>query len=245
MAKSKKKPAAKKPKRKRPKKPPAAAPPPYTGPEEERPLDEDEQRYVDEYLVDRNKTNAFRRAFPGRSYRNAGPSARLMHERPHVRAELKEALRAQSVRTNVRADMVLHEMARLAFADVLDLYDPQTGLLRHVRGIPIDTRRAVQSIRVSRERRSVVTSGATRTAVAESVVEYKLHSKADALGKLATFMGLATPLPPLEVLLSTFPPSLAAEFRRAIAAHQNPPPPVLATPVAAPAPPPPPPETQP
>ena len=43
------------------------------------------------------------------------------------------------------------------FSDILALYDQQTGLLRMPRQIPYNVRKAISSVKISRERRYTVT----------------------------------------------------------------------------------------
>jgi hypothetical protein len=116
----------------------------------------------------------------------------------------------------VTADKVLKEIARVALSDVFDLYDPRTGQLRHPRHIPFETRKAIASMRVTRERRSVRTRGRTRTTIIESEIEYKFWPKMEALGKLCKHLGLDTEITPLEALLRALPLELASQVRNAL-----------------------------
>jgi len=199
---------------------PPAEPPNYDDPNPQtRPLTEMEQRFVDEYMIDRRAAEAYRRIAPHVGFRNARDQGKEMYGRPHVKAEIAAATRAQSIRCGAKADAVIQEIARIAFFDPLDLFDPQTNNLRHPRQIPIDTRRCIASVKVSRERRSTTGDGRTRTNVVESLVEYKFWPKNDALGKLASHLGLNVAIPPLESLLALLPPGLSQQVRLAIHAH--------------------------
>lgn len=209
------------------KRPPNGPPPPDipTGPPPEpadRPLDQDERRFVDEWLVDRQPTVAYMRANPTlNDWRNGRAQARNLMLRPWVRAEMQAAAHAQSVRTQIRADSVLKEISRLANSDVLDLFDPATNLLRSPRHIPLDTRRCIASVKVGRARTTERRNNSTRTTVVDTVIEYKLWPKNDALGKLANYLGLNTSIPPLEAMLSALPKDLAEQIRSAIAEQMN------------------------
>lgn len=206
--------------------PPAGDPPPpaWTGPPEEEPLTPNEQRFVEEFLVDRVAAAAYRRVFPEVSHHAAYVCGPEMRRRPNVAREIRSALAAARVRSRVRADLVEEELARIAFSDIWDVFDPQTNTLRNPRHIPIETRKAIASIKVSRERTSRSSNGNTRTTVRESVVEYKLWPKVEALGKLMRRLGLETDLPPLEVLLSALPRDLAEQVRAALSAPRVAPP---------------------
>lgn len=196
---------------------------PPTPPEDpaDIPLNDDEQRFIDEYLVDRNATRSYHTTFPNVSHYTARTEGCRMLARPNVRREVNAAIQSQSIRTQVTADKILKELARIATSDIWDLYDPQTGLLRHPRHIPYETRKAIASIRVQRERRTIRRNNRSRTTLHESIVEYKLWPKMEALGKLCRHLGLDTEITPLEALLRALPGELSAAVRQALSADQN------------------------
>jgi phage terminase small subunit len=195
---------------------PPAAPDPA-----DAPLTPRERRFVDEYLVDLNATRAYLAAHPRTTYTAARVGGSRLVAKANIRAEIRAGRDAQQRRTRVRADDVLREIARVAFSDVFYLVDDDDRLLP-LRRVPFETRRAVASVRVLRERtttRSTTRNGTrTRTVVSEQVIEYKLWNKIDALRQLCAHLGLDAGLPPLEVLLSLLPRDLSAELRAALAA---------------------------
>jgi phage terminase small subunit len=176
--------------------------------------------FVDEYLVDLNGVRAYRAAFPAAGDAAAKVGASRLLTKANLRAEIIAGREAQQRRTRVRADAVLREIARVAFSDIFYLVGDDDRLLP-LRRVPFETRRAVASVRVLRERTTVRTTTAgrtrTRTTVTEQVVEYKFWNKIDALRQLCAHLGLGAGLPPLEVLLSLLPRDLAAELRAELA----------------------------
>ncbi len=178
--------------------------------------------FAGEYLVDLNGTRAYRVAFPAASYQSARVGAAKLLSKPNIAAEIAAARRAQQRRTRITADKALRELARVGFADILDLF-ADDGRLRPARQIPIETRRAIRAVKVTRERttRRVTRNGKTRTTVTvhECVIEYKFASKLDALGKLAHYLGLSASIPPLDALLLALPPALADQIRLALTAN--------------------------
>ena len=70
-----------------------------------------QQRFVEEYLIDLNATQAAIRA--GYKPDNAQQIAKAMAER--------------SKRTGINQDRVLHELARIGFAKITDIIDPDTA----------------------------------------------------------------------------------------------------------------------
>jgi hypothetical protein len=187
-------------------------PPPGAQP----PLSDDEQRFVDEWLVDRHPIRAYHRVFPGASHATARRESRDLCSRPQVQEEMRAARYAQRLRCRVAADSVLEEMGRIAHSDILEVTDPHTGLFRMPRAIPLEVRRCIASMRVSRERRTVTNSGGTRTTVVDSVLEYKFWNKVDALTRLWEHLGLKTAIPPLESLLQSLPEPLRTQVRTAL-----------------------------
>jgi phage terminase small subunit len=209
--------------RKKPKKKPPPTPPPAPSPPvvTEQGLDDEEQLFLAEWLVFRNAAQAYRATHPDQSYRTARCNGPAMLARPHVRAEASAAVAAQCRRRAVTADRTLDEIARCAYSDILDLYDPATGQLRMPRHIPLEARKAISSIRVNRQRRSVTTSGRTRTTVVDTVVEYRLWPKLEALKMLSHTLGLKTEVTPLEQLLRLLPRALSEQIRAALAAQEE------------------------
>jgi hypothetical protein len=70
-----------------------------------------ERRFCEEYLVDLCATKAARRA--GYSSRTAAVQAYALIRRPRVQAHVAELMAARAHRTQLRADHVLEELARL------------------------------------------------------------------------------------------------------------------------------------
>lgn len=203
---------------------PAAPPEPQEPPEIE--LDDEERQFVDEYLIDADRIRAYHTMRPGCSYRTARRRGQELFNRPHVQAEIRAARRSSANRCQITAERTLKELARVAYSDVIDLYDPQTNTLRLPRHIPLEVRRAIASVKVARERRSVRTSGRTRTTVSDTVIEYKFWPKMQALEKLCRHLGLQTEITPLDALLAALPRPLAMAVRGALAEQNtaNPPP---------------------
>jgi phage terminase small subunit len=91
-------------------------------------------RFVDEYLVDLNATQAAIRAgyAPKRAYATGHENLK----KPEVAAALKERMDKRAERTQVDADWMLIRLAQDATADVADLYDDM-GQLRPVHEWPM------------------------------------------------------------------------------------------------------------
>lgn len=85
-------------------------------------------RFVHEYLVDLNATQAAIRA--GYKPKNAYQIGSENLRKPQIQAALQEARESQEARTQITADRVLRELARVAFADVTDVTYIEGGHVR-------------------------------------------------------------------------------------------------------------------
>ena len=81
--------------------------------EEERKLTTKQRRFVAEYIVDYNATQAAIRA--GYSEGTAGVIGFENLRKPQIQAAIHEELEKQSQRTNVTADRIVQELAAMAF----------------------------------------------------------------------------------------------------------------------------------
>lgn len=154
-----------------------------------RPLTPKQERFVQEYLVDLNATQAAERA--GYSARTARQTGAENLTKPDIAAAVQSAMRERSARTQITADEVLAEIAALAFSDLGQILD-FTGddpRLRPAEDIPEAARRAVASIKVRR----VVEAGAGEGKREVEVTEFKLWDKLAALEKAARHLGLFAP----------------------------------------------------
>lgn len=86
-----------------------------------------QQRFVDEYLIDLNGTQAAIRA--GYSKHTARFQASDLLTNPNITAAVKEAMDERSAKTAIDAAWVLTRLAAEVDADMADLYDEHGGLL--------------------------------------------------------------------------------------------------------------------
>ena len=80
-----------------------------------RKLTPKQRRFVDEYLVDLNATQAAIRA--GYSRKTAASIGEENLRKPEIQAAIQEAMKARQERTEVTQDSVVKELARIAFGD--------------------------------------------------------------------------------------------------------------------------------
>ena len=85
-----------------------------------------QERFVQEYLIDLNATQAATRA--GYSARTANEQGARLLANVSVRLRLQEAMKERTERTHITQDRVLQELARLAFSDLRKAYKDDGSL---------------------------------------------------------------------------------------------------------------------
>lgn len=84
-----------------------------------------QQRFVEEYLIDLNATQAAIRA--GYKPDNAQQMGSENLSKPVISVAIAKAMAERSKRTGINQDRVLHELARIGFAKITDIIDPDTA----------------------------------------------------------------------------------------------------------------------
>jgi phage terminase small subunit len=104
-----------------------------------------QERFVDEYLVDLNATQAAVRA--GYSARTAREIGRENLDKPDIQAALQTAFAARSQRVEIDQDWVIRRLARIADLDLRKLFTDD-GTLRPIQELPEDVAGAISSVDV-------------------------------------------------------------------------------------------------
>lgn len=144
-----------------------------------------QKRFVEEYLIDLNATQAAIRA--GYSAHTAEQTASRLLRNVKVQEAIAAAQQARSQRTEITQDRVLREIASLSFADIRQLFD-SNGRLRSVHELPDDVASAIASVDSYEE---FAGSGDERRRIGE-VRKIKLWDKVSALTLLAKHLGMLT-----------------------------------------------------
>jgi phage terminase small subunit len=148
-----------------------------------RKLTAQQAAFVGYYLVHLNAAEAARRA--GYSPKHADIIGSRVLRNPLVRAALAKRQAAQLQRVELSADRVLEELRRVAFSDIVDIFD-EAGHLRAVHELSPEARATIASIKVTKTN---LTSGDGM----EDVVEVKRWDKLKALEVLAKHFRLLEP----------------------------------------------------
>lgn len=146
------------------------------------------QRFVEEYLVDLNATQAAIRA--GYSPRTANEQGSRLLADASVQAAIQAGQRARSAATGVTAARVVEELARIAFLDVGALFD-EGDRMRPISELPESVRRAIAGLEVTREKRVTKTDpDNVETDITDDLRKVKLWDKPRALELLARHLGM-------------------------------------------------------
>lgn len=133
-----------------------------------------QEMFCKEYLIDLNATQAAIRA--GYSEKQAAVIGHENLRKPNISATIQQAMDARASRIEITADKVLQEIAKLAFSNMQDFYNPN-GSLKEICELPRDVAAAMLSSKIN---------------LTEScaVQEIKLHDKKGSLELLGKHLML-------------------------------------------------------
>lgn len=103
-----------------------------------------QKRFVEEYLIDLNATQAAIRA--GYSPDTANEQGSRLLANVNISAEVSRAMAERSKRTGVNADRVVRELAKIAFVNADDVIDAETATVKP--DASRDDTAAIQSVKV-------------------------------------------------------------------------------------------------
>lgn len=146
-------------------------------------MNERQAAFVREYLVDLNATQASIRA--GYSKKTAASIGQENLRKPEIAAAIEKAMAKRAERTEITADRVLAEFAKLGFADVRRIFNAGGQLLDPTM-MDDETAAAVQSVEVIVRR----TPGEEKHV--EHVHKIKLADKIGALTQIGRHLGMFT-----------------------------------------------------
>jgi phage terminase small subunit len=136
-----------------------------------------QQRFCDEYLVN---FNAFKSALNAGYSENTARKCELLHL-PKVQAYLQDAMQRTSERLEITHDMILRELAKVAFANMGDYYD-ENAVLKPMNQLTGDQKAAISHYQLI----DCVGEYGER---AGELSKIKLHNKMAALDKIAKHTG--------------------------------------------------------
>ena len=104
--------------------------------------------FVEEYLIDLNATQAAIRA--GYSEKTAYSAGQRMLKNVEIKESIKKLEEAASERTSITKDMVIKELARIAFVDPRKLFDEE-GRPKDIRFLDPNTAAALANVDIYEE----------------------------------------------------------------------------------------------
>lgn len=107
-------------------------------------MTERQKRFIAEYLIDLNATQAAIRA--GYSPKTAGSIGDENLKKPEINSAIAKEMAKRSKRTGVNQDRVVLELAKIAFVNASDVIDADTATVRD--NATADDTAAIQSIKV-------------------------------------------------------------------------------------------------
>lgn len=141
-----------------------------------------QQRFVAEYLVDLNATQAAIRA--GYAAKRADAMGYENLRKPEIAAAVSEAMQARESRTQITQDRVLQELARIAFFDIRKLYN-EDGTLKKPTDLDDDAAAVLAGIDVT-----TVSIGGTEDAASLATKKAKVFDKGAALTLAMRHLGM-------------------------------------------------------
>lgn len=143
-----------------------------------------QERFVAEYLIDLNATQAAIRA--GYSEKGANVQGSKLLANANIQAAIQEAQAKRSNRTEITQDRVLQELARIGFSNLQDVMT-SCGNLMGVSDWTEDAARAIASVEIVTKPGGVDESGNREV---EHVAKIKTWDKLAALDKIARHLGM-------------------------------------------------------
>ncbi len=150
-----------------------------------KPLTPNQDRFVQEYLLDLNATQAAIRA--GYSEKSAASQGERLLRNAEIKTAIDEALSKRAQRVEVKADDILRELMRIALADISQAYGDDGQLLK-IKEMPEEIRRAIAGIETEELFEGF---GEDRTRVGDTV-KVKFWNKPQALELLGKHLKLFT-----------------------------------------------------
>lgn len=139
----------------------------------DRKLTPKQKKFVEEYLIDLNATQAAIRA--GYSKKNAHKIGPELVGKTRISAHIRKAIEKRSERTEIKQDDVLKELCNIGFSNLTDYLTVSNGVvtIKDFDGITKDKLSAVSSVKQTRDG-----------------VEIKLYDKIKALEDIGKHLGM-------------------------------------------------------
>ena len=110
-----------------------------------------QKMFCNEYLIDMNATRAYKVAYPScKKNETARANGSRLLTKANIQEYVSEKMKAREQRTEITQDMVIKELAKIAFLDIRKLYG-KNGQLKNIADIDSDTVGAISQLETLEE----------------------------------------------------------------------------------------------
>ena len=110
-----------------------------------------QKRFCDEYLIDLNATRAYKVAYLRcKKDETANVNGSKLLRNAKVQEYISERMKEREKRTEITQDMVIKELAKIAFLDIRKLYT-ENGQLKNIADMDSETAGAISSLETLEE----------------------------------------------------------------------------------------------
>jgi phage terminase small subunit len=157
-----------------------------------------QKRFCDEYLIDLNATRAYKVAYPNCK---KDETARANSSRLLTKANIQEYIaicqEEREKRTEITQDMIIKELAKIAFFNIKDIYN-ENDTLKKVTELDDDTAKAISGVKIQQKAGAMkiefTAEGKEKETpiehIPEQTVEFKTNDKTKALELLGKHLGM-------------------------------------------------------
>ena len=145
-----------------------------------------QKRFCDEYLIDLNATRAYKVAYSRcKKDETANVNGSKLLRNTKAQEYISEKMKEREKRTEITQDMVIKELAKIAFLDIRKLYT-ENGQLKNIADIDSDTAGAISQLETLEEYEGY---GDDREKIGDTQ-KVKLLDKTKALELLGRHLGI-------------------------------------------------------
>ena len=157
-----------------------------------------QKRFADEYLIDLNATRAYKVAYPNcKKDETARANSSRLLTNANIQNYISEKQKEIEKRTEVTQDMVVQELAKIAFFNIKDIYT-ENGTLKQIKDIDDNTSKAIASVKTLQKAGSmkinVNMQGQDEDIplehIEEQTIEFRTNDKVKALELLGKHLGM-------------------------------------------------------
>lgn len=157
-----------------------------------------QKRFCDEYLVDLNATRAYKVAYPNcKKDETARANSSRLLTNANIQEYISKRQKEIEKRTEVTQDMVVQELAKIAFFNIKDIYS-ENGTLKQIKDIDNNTSKAIASIKTLQKAGSMKINinmqGQDEEVplehIEEQTIEFRTNDKVKALELLGKHLGM-------------------------------------------------------